>query len=256
MRRPKLNDWIQGFIAVVLVCNLVYFWVQVQLTKTLNQPICGVKHIEPQVTPVPSGKKKVNVVSFSAVLVNSGNYAATDTTISWKQSTVQNGAKYTIKPLGTEPDRRFVFLPKQELKWLLFHEQTEKTNKRILGYEKYDEIEIVIDYRDMRNELRRYSCVYRIMRLMSGQLDYYESFLWSSKNHERSQSMLWKWLLGIGLGVSFTGLIVMVHARRYRTPDGKTWDCVHGNIHPKLNYFGWFLTGAGFVLQIIGIMGT
>lgn len=130
MRRPKLNDWIQGVIAVVLLCNLVYFWTQVNLTRVLNQPVCGVKDIEPKVTPVPSGKKKVHVVSFSAVLVNSGNYAATDTIISWKWSTVQNGAKHTIKPFGADPDRKFVFLPKQELKWLLFHEQTKKTKKR------------------------------------------------------------------------------------------------------------------------------
>jgi len=256
MRKPKLNDWIQGIIAVVLLCNLIYFWIQVDLTKKLNQPICAVRGIDWKVTPVVSKDEIIDVLSFTATLVNSGNFAAHDATVTWKWYTFKDGVRKETNLQDIRKNRIFVLPPKQQVSWLLFHEQARKTRERICGYDKYDEVEISVEYLDIDKQSRRYWCLYRIMRLMSCNLDVYDPILIRSIYDQRGQSMAWKWLLGVGLGLSFAGLVVMVHARRYKTNDGKMWDCVHGNIHPKLNYLGWFLTGAGFVLQIIGIAIT
>jgi|GEM_PF-5432439 len=218
MSKLAAGDWIQVIIAIVLFLNLVYFWYQVDLTKRLNQPICGVKGIEPKVTPVPSGGAKVDVVSFAAILVNSGNYPATETTVSWKWFSVQNRVRIPTNLEDTQKGRKFVFLPKQELTWLLFYEQAEKTRERILGYEKYDEVEILVEYRDMKNELHQYSCTYKIMRLLTGEGDFYDSLLVKSNHHQSGGSVLWKWFLIPGLAASFAGLVLLILRAGRRVP--------------------------------------
>lgn len=257
---PKLtvNDYIQGVIALVLLGNLIYFWYQVDLTKELNQPVCAVKGIEWKVIPVESKGNKIDVVSFAAILMNSGNYAATDTTVSWKWYSIQDGKRYETSLKDEQKIRKFVLPPKQEVAWNLFYEQAEKTKERILGYEKYDEVEILVEWRDIKKELRQYSCVYRIMRLLSPELNVYETILIGSTTnvHGGGHAMQpWKWLLILGLVSSCAGLILMIQARMYTNENGVK-GCVPMIQRPVADKLGWVLTISGYILQIIGVVIT
>lgn len=259
MTRLKPNDWIQGVIALVLLGNLVYFWHQVEITKKLNQPVCAVKEIEWKIIPVESKGTIIDVVSFAAILVNSGNYAATDATVSWKWYSIQDGKRHETNLKDERKIRKFVLPPKQELKWGLFYEQAGKTKERILGYNKYDEVEILVEYRDMNNEVRQYSCIYRIMRLLSSGLDVYETVLVKSTQSAVKPSAdyatLWKWFLIFGLGASFAGLVLMIQARMYTNENGVK-GCMPVIIHPVINKLGWGLTIAGYLAQVVGVIIT
>lgn len=63
-----------------------------------------------------------------------------------------------------------------------------------------------------------------------------------------------KWLLGIGLGLAFLGVWLIVRSRVYKSENGQIFYDVHGPILKGLNVLGQVLIGVGFVLQVIGII--
>ena len=56
--------------------------------------------------------------------------------------------------------------------------------------------------------------------------------------------------------MTFVGLIVMIRAKIYTTPDGKSYGGIHGSIHPVADKIGWGLTIIGYLLQIVGVLIT
>ena len=67
---------------------------------------------------------------------------------------------------------------------------------------------------------------------------------------------LCKFLIIFGLGMTFAGLLCMIEAKIYRTPDGKKFYSTHADIKPEVNKVGWVLMIGGYVYQIIGVIGS
>jgi len=65
-----------------------------------------------------------------------------------------------------------------------------------------------------------------------------------------------KFLIIFGLGMTFAGLLCMIEARIYKTPDGKKFYSSHADIKAEFNKVGWVLMIGGYVYQIIGVIGS
>ncbi len=64
---------------------------------------------------------------------------------------------------------------------------------------------------------------------------------------------LWKILVLVGLGMAFSGLVLMIESRIYRSKEMGTLDSTN-IIHPWYYRIGWVLTIVGFILQVFGVV--
>jgi hypothetical protein len=60
-----------------------------------------------------------------------------------------------------------------------------------------------------------------------------------------------KALVIVGIILSLGGLVLMIEARTYTDEKGERWS-MHKPVKKKINYFGWFCTILGAILQIVG----
>ena len=64
---------------------------------------------------------------------------------------------------------------------------------------------------------------------------------------------IWKGLIIIGLGMAFTGLILMIKAKQVPMPDGGKGGSTTV-VRRSFNTGGWILTVVGYAFQVIGVI--
>ena len=67
---------------------------------------------------------------------------------------------------------------------------------------------------------------------------------------------IWKGLIIVGLGMTLTGLLCMIQAKIYRTPDGNKFYSTHADMNPEINKVGWVLMIGGYIYQILGVIAS
>lgn len=175
----NVAEYIQLFIAIILVLNLLAFWSQYKLTQILNQPICGVK----EVNVIPA---RDNIIEIYAIITNAGNYAAKEASITWEfglnENWASHNASYTkIQEWTKEQKSKLTILPRHEFKMILLYKDTKDIEKIMEGYKKALLVKLVIEYKDMNKIIKQYSCSYRITRLLLDNKQTYECTILESK---------------------------------------------------------------------------
>jgi hypothetical protein len=161
----KTSDYIQIFIALILIGNILFFWKQHDLTQTLNQPLCAVKNV--RLIPV-----RPDVYKIYATIMNSGNYVAEKVAIDWGLFLVEKLKDpqpiFTpIDPQRSKNKTEMTLLPKHELDFWIIYIDKKDIDKMVDGYEKAIAISLTVEYKNMDNVTQRYSCIYLITRMLS-----------------------------------------------------------------------------------------
>jgi hypothetical protein len=179
------SDWIQIGILVVLVINLIFFWIQYYKTQLLNKPLCAVKqlNVEPAIQPknvIGDGKINPdanNVIKISAVIKNYGKYQARKASIEWEMIALNRNSRDEQWKAGSIVKKSTVLtditiLPDQEFEqWLIFILKKD-LDKFIWGYEKAVNINVNIKFLNMNENTETYKCVYQITKIAMGE-EYY-----------------------------------------------------------------------------------
>lgn len=181
MRDWTKGDCIQLCIAIIIMLNLIVFWVQYNSTQLLNKPLCAVKQLV--VEPALQGKnvtnaekvdpsvKDKNIIKISAVIKNFGKYKAEKASITWKMVAFEKSeksgyvAKEVIKESAVSTD--ITILPEQEFEQWLWFVNKKNLDNIVEGYKKAVDISINIKFltEDGKKE-EMYSCTYRVTKML------------------------------------------------------------------------------------------
>jgi hypothetical protein len=146
---------------IVLILNLRAFWHQNALTQTLNQPLCAVKMVKVE-------KVSDSVIQISVIYRNSGKYVAKDALIRWDVDILPDQRhKERAIPIPSVPPgelKNIALLPEHEISNFLVQFTTAEFNKIVTGYAAL-RLKLAIEYKDMDNKGRRYSCTYYVTRM-------------------------------------------------------------------------------------------
>jgi hypothetical protein len=156
---------------IVLLCNLNAVQKQIRLGEILNQPLCGVKEVNVKQSTHPEA------MEVDVTIVNAGNEVAKKASISYETALIdrKENKKEIITNLSSIGVNSITILPRSEIKNLLFYIRKEDLAKLVIGYDKFIELKVTIEYLNMKEEKIKYISSYKITRLLSGDLHYYEA---------------------------------------------------------------------------------
>jgi hypothetical protein len=181
-----INDKIQlaiaiilSFTLIVLGLNLWAFWRQNKLTQSLNQPLCAIKEVK-------VAKARDHVIQISVIIKNFGNYVAKGASFDWEIYAIKkynDDEQLWKKEKEWKPAKKthLVMLPQHEFENILMFYEKEDFNKMVEGYQGAVGVRLSIEYQDMNNQIKRYSCVYVITRMLPDKDDTYEVTLKENK---------------------------------------------------------------------------
>jgi hypothetical protein len=151
---------------------------QVELTQTLNQPLCAVKELKVD-------KARSNVVQISPVIKNFGKMVEMEASFQWKIDIIKNfndDKKWTAKnDMPWRKKDHIKILPEQEFIVGFKQYNTFVFNNMVSGYDSAILVSMIIGYHDLENKPQQYSCSYLITRFADIKKDEYEVILREAK---------------------------------------------------------------------------
>jgi hypothetical protein len=156
---------------IVFYCNLRAVQKQILLSEILNQPLCGVKEVTVKSSVHPEA------MEVDVTIVNAGNEVAKKASISYETVAIDRkvNSKEIITSSSSKGENTITILPKSEIKNIILYIRKDDLAKMVIGYDKFIEFKVTIEYLNMKEEKIKYTSSYKITRLLSGELDNYEA---------------------------------------------------------------------------------
>jgi hypothetical protein len=187
------GDRIQFGILIVLVVNVIFFWIQYRSTQLLNKPLCAVKQLNVEralkskdvIDYEKLTQDQKNIIKISTVIKNFGKYKAKNASIEWEMIALNRKSKGEEWKAGSVVKKSTVLtditiLPDQEFEhWLIFIPKKD-LDEVISGYEKAVNININIRFLNMDEKTETYKCIYQITKMLAPEEYLYEVSLVNS----------------------------------------------------------------------------